>query len=575
MAVERDSTSSLPNEKGMQQAHSHTEYHSDVEKTPEGFVAHEADGNDVPWTATRCIAVFSLCLVYVGSQIILYFVSSNLTAIAIDINSTLANWMLTANTLAVAAVCPFVGYITDLLGRRWLCLGGTLLLIIASAVQGTAHSLAQAVAAQAIGGIGAGICELVALAGVAEITPNKWRGVTLSLVTFSIVPFMPQLLYSILITRASTWRWCFLLTGLWNLIGMIGLFFCYHPPPRNMHQGLTTKQIVGRIDWVGAFLSIVGITLFLVGLQAGGYQHPWSTGHTLGPLIVGGLMTFFAFPAWEIWGTHPYPMVPGKIFKGQRVVALAYAIVFIAGMEFYSILGFFPIVLQYVYNTDAITIGVRGLCYPWAILGGACIISFLMSYTRGHVRTMFFLMAAMMTAFTGALARSTPDNSTFTVTMATFAAFGNGALVVPALTLAFYAAPDEFVGTVGALSLSVRFLGGSIGTSIYFNVFLNQFKTNLVNLVGAAAAGAGASQEVTVGLLQAYASQIPGAAAAVPGATAAMVSATQYASQWAYAESLKYVWYTTIPFGVISCICCLFLPNIKQFMTSKIAVDIH
>lgn len=198
-----------------------------------------------------------------------------------------------------------------------------------------------------------------------------------------------------------------------------------------------------------------------------------------------------------------------------------------------------------------------------------------MSYTKGHVRTMFLICAAIMTAFTGALAHSTPDNSVYTITMATFSAFGNGALVVPALTLAFYAAPDEFVGTVGALSLSVRFLGGSIGTAIYFNVFLNQFSTNLLNYVGAAAVQNGADQALTVELVKAYASQVPGAAAMVPGATQAMVAATQYASQWAYAESLKYVWYTTIPFGVISCVCCAFLPNIRQFMTSKIAVDIH
>lgn len=410
---------------------------------------------------------------------------------------------------------------------------------------------------------------------VAEITPARWRGVTLSLVTFSIVPFMPQLLYTVLIERAATWRYCFLITGLWNLIGMIGLFFCYHPPPRHMHDGLTTGEVLKRIDWLGAFLSIGGITLFLVGLQAGGYQVPWTTGRALGPLIVGGIMTFIAFPAWEAFGTHPYPMVPGKIFRGQRVVALAYVVVFVAGMDFYSILGFFPIVLQYVYHTDAITVGVRGLCYPWAILGGACIVSFLMSYTRGHVRLMFLICAGIMTAFTGALALSTPNNPVYTITMATFAAFGNGALVVPALTLAFYAAPDEFVGTVGALSLSVRFLGGSIGTSIYFNVFFNKFKAYLPALVGAAAVKNGADQQMAVALVEAYASQVPGAAAMVPGVTDAMVAATQYQSQWAYAEALKYVWYTTIPFGVISCICCAFLPNIRKFMTSKVAVDIH
>lgn len=47
-----------------------------------------------------------------------------------------------------------------------------------------------------------------------------------------------------------------------NLIGMIGLIFCYHPPPRPNAEGLTKMEIVKRIDWLGAFLSIVGITLF-------------------------------------------------------------------------------------------------------------------------------------------------------------------------------------------------------------------------------------------------------------------------------------------------------------------------
>jgi hypothetical protein len=359
-------------------------------------------------------------------------------------------------------------------------------------------------------------------------------------------------------------------------MGMIGLIFCYHPPPRPNPEGLTKMQILRRVDWVGAVLSILGVTLFLVGLQAGGYQHPWTSGHTLGPLIVGGLITFVAFPLWEVYGKHPFPMVPAKIFKGQRVVALAYVVVFIAGLEFYSILGFFPLVLQYVYNTDAITIGVRGLCYPCAILGGACLISFLMSYTRGHVRHMFFLMAAIMTAFTGALALSTPNNPGYTITMATFAAFGNGALVVPALTLAFYAAPDEFVGTVGALSLAVRFVGGSIGTSVFFNIFFTQFKQFLPRNVAAAALATGVTEQATIiALVQAYASQIPGAAAMVEGVSNATVAATQLAAQMAYAEALKYVWYATIPFGVISCVCCAFLPNIRRFMTSKVAVDIH
>lgn len=52
-----------------------------------------------------------------------------------------------------------------MLGRRWIAILGSLLLVIASIVLAFTKSLGSAVAAEAIGGVGAGICELTALAG--------------------------------------------------------------------------------------------------------------------------------------------------------------------------------------------------------------------------------------------------------------------------------------------------------------------------------------------------------------------------------------------------------------------------
>lgn len=242
-------------------------------------------------------------------------------------------------------------------------------------------------------------------------------------------------------------------------------------------------------------------------------------------------------------------------------------------MDFYSILGFFPLVLTNVYNTSPITVGVRALSYPWAILGGACIVSALMSYTRGHVRVLFLVSAIIMTTFTGALAASTPDNAGYTIAMATLAAFGNGAIVVPALTLALYACPDEYVGTTAALSLAVRFLGGSVGTAIYFNIFNNKIMTNLPGLVVPAAVQAGLAEENAVPFVMALAApNFQQVVQSVPGVTQAIISAGIYARQQAFAESCKYVWYTTIPFGILSIIACLFLPNIKKYMTNRVAV---
>ena len=250
-----------------------------------------------------------------------------------------------------------------------------------------------------------------------------------------------------------------------------------------------------------------------------------------------------AFPIWEWYGPHEFPMMPKVIFEGQRVVALAFGIVFIAGMDFYSILGFFPITLLDVYYTSPVTVGVRALCYPWMILGGACIVSFLMSYTRGHIRVMFLIVACIMTAFTGALAKSTPENPSFTLAMASLAAFGNGALVVPALTLALYACPDAYIGTTGALSLSARFLGGSVGTSIYFNIFNNKIKEQLPAQVLPVAVNGGLSQSNAVKLIQALAlANYAEVAPTIPGVTPQVLEQAIYARQWAFANSLKYVW---------------------------------
>lgn len=143
-------------------------------------------------------------------------------------------------------------------------------------------------------------------------------------------------------------------------------------------------------------------------------------------------------------------------------------------MNFYSVLGFFPLILEDYYETTPIQIGVRGLCYPIAILAGACIVSFSISYTRGHVREMFLVAAAIMTAFGGALAAATPFNPGLAIAMATLDSFGIGAIIVPSLTLALYACPDAYIGTTAALSLTTRFLGGSVSAAPFCFLTLPQ-----------------------------------------------------------------------------------------------------
>lgn len=144
---------------------------------------------------------------------------------------------------------------------------------------------------------------------------------------------------------------------------------------------------------------------------------------------------------------------------------------------------------------------------------------------------------------------------------------------VPAATIALTVTPDAFIATTVALSVSMRVIGGSIGYSIYYNLFANKLNSKLPLLVGQAAVEAGlpltSAEQFTVAFLTS-----PDSVSLVPGVTSAVIQAAEMGSRWAYSESLSYVWYVSIPFGVMSIIACLFLGNIRPYLTHRIAVEL-
>jgi MFS family permease len=50
-------------------------------------------------------------------------------------------WFILAYLIALAGVCPFVGSLSDLLGRRYVALIGSMLIIVGTIVSSTAHRM--------------------------------------------------------------------------------------------------------------------------------------------------------------------------------------------------------------------------------------------------------------------------------------------------------------------------------------------------------------------------------------------------------------------------------------------------
>lgn len=70
-------------------------------------------------------------------------------------------------------------------------------------------------------------------------------------------------------------------------------------------------------------------------MQAGGYNHPWSSAYVLCTMLI-GIALIVIFVVWE-WKFAKVPMVPREMFSGQRIVAMAYGIAFVAGRVPYTL----------------------------------------------------------------------------------------------------------------------------------------------------------------------------------------------------------------------------------------------
>lgn len=130
--------------------------------------------------------------------------------------------------------------------------------------------------------------------------------------------------------------------------------------------------------------------------------------------------------------------------------------------------------------------------------------------------------------------------------------------------------PDDLIATVAALTLSIRVIGGAVGYTAYYNVFIQKFVPNAIYYIGGA-------MEIDLGITNATligdAITITGSSLLddlklIPGiagndtAYAIVVAAGQIA----YAESYKYVYLASIAFGSVSIIAACFLGNINKYM---------
>lgn len=222
---------------------------------------------------------------------------------------------------AVAITFMVCGANSDLFGRRWFIIIGSVLITIGSIIGGTSHHIGQTIVAHVIIGIGAGNSQLAAFA-IAELLPNKWRHIGVVIadgVAFFCVIAGP-VTARVAIARGDAWRW-----GYWSIVisGAICsavLIALYYPPKHP--RGIAWNVALKHLDWVGIFSFTAAAALILSGIVYVQLIPPSS------PIVIGLLVSGFAclvfFGAWETLAPLKAPLTPTRLFTANRGRTLSF-----------------------------------------------------------------------------------------------------------------------------------------------------------------------------------------------------------------------------------------------------------
>ena len=173
-----------------------------------------------------------------------------------------------------------------------------------------------------------------------------------------------------------------------------------------------------------------------------------------------------------------------------------------------------------------------------------------------------------MVVFGSLLALAKPNNFGLMCAFLTLSLFGYGWAIY--LTIAFtqLGVDQENLGISGGLSGCVRFAGGTVAQAVYLSVFQNDLAKKIPLYVTAAAEKAGVPAAKIPTVLEDLATPTVLASRFGPKVAAAV----GLAQQNAYAHGIKLIAFTSLGFGVVGIIACVFCQNIDDRMDNTIEV---
>lgn len=377
-----------------------------------------------------------------------------------------AAWIVNAYLIAYVAVMPFMGRLSDVLGRRRVYIAALTIFLAGSIIIPMTNSLGPFLFGRVLTAMGGGALVPIGLAAVSDAYPARKRARALGVLgAVDTLGWVWGPLYGAMIIRFLAWRWQFYFNVPLAILGIIAAWYVL--------SDATDAEREARIDWTGALLLTVGLValnLALLGAAeiqsvTGLEELTGGTGAGLVWLYPVALVAGVAFVLSQRRVEHP--LIDPGLFRGRNLVA-AVTVNFIVGGTLVIAMVDVPLFI----NVVEIELERAAVITGWALSALTASMS-IASYVGGRItesrwyRPPVLIGMAMAAGAFLAMGFGWDVDTGYGVMAIQLAILGAGfgLVIAPTTAAVVDAAPPDRRGTAASLVTMFRLIGLSVGLS--------------------------------------------------------------------------------------------------------------
>lgn len=350
-------------------------------------------------------------------------------------------WTVTGYTLALSAVIPLAGWLTDRFGAKRVFLFTIAMFTLGSVLCSIAQSPEQLIIYRVIQGLGGGMVAPIGMAMVFRLAPPERRGSIMGMlgIPMLLAPALGPVLSGWFIESLS-WHWIFLI----NLpIGIAAFILCIKFLPD------TDRGRTPALDLLGMILAPIAFSMLAYGVSEGGTS--WTSATTLTGVIVGGV-ALILFIIVEL--RHKNPLLELRVFKSSdfsRGIVLAW----VSQVALFGAMILIPLYLQQIKGYTALETGL--ILLPQALASGVGMPLGGRLFDRIGARPLAFVGLGIISGALFILSSITAETGLgLIITALVMMGLGMGLSMMPLNTHVLNAAPRKLVGRVTPLTAAAQ-----------------------------------------------------------------------------------------------------------------------